>query len=95
MYQREENSELRATIREEARKVISEYMKSSAFTDRKITDTPTDALGVVNRKFVTNSGTSAQRPANKVTGQRYFDTTINKPIYWKGTAWVDSVASVV
>jgi hypothetical protein len=95
MYQKEENSELRATIREEARKVIQEYMKSSAFTDRKITDTPTDALGVVNRKFVTNSGASSSRPASKVQGQRFFDTTINKPIYWKGTAWVDGTSSVV
>ena len=91
----ENNEKLRILIREEAHKVVKEYLKSGAFTDRKLTDTPTDALSVVNRKFVTSNGTSANRPATKVQGQRYFDTTINKPIYWKGTAWVDSVASVV
>ena len=91
----ENNEKLIMLIREEAKRVVMEYMKSSAFTDRKITDTPTDALGVVNRRYVTNNGASTVRPVSPTTGQRYFDTTINKPIYWKGTAWVDSVASVV
>ena len=31
---------------------IEEYMKTSAFTDRKVTDTPTDDLQVVNKKYV-------------------------------------------
>ncbi len=33
-------------------KIIKEYNKSAAFTDRKMTDTPTDALSVVNKKYV-------------------------------------------
>ena len=44
-------------------------------------------------KFVNaaNSGISTQRPTyNLVVGQRYYDTTLNKPIFWNGTSWVDS-----
>lgn len=37
------------------------------------------------------SGTTAQRPSlpsAQYIGFRYFDTTINSPIWWSGTAWV-------
>jgi hypothetical protein len=84
-----DKEEIIKLIREE----IKNYMKTAAFTDRKLTDTPTDALSVVNRKFVTMNGTTAQRPLGSILGQRFFDTTINKPIYWKGTGWVDSQGS--
>jgi hypothetical protein len=44
------------------------------------------------------SGTTAARPtANLVTGQQYFDTTLNKPI-WRNTAntgWVDATGTTV
>jgi len=88
----ENKEEIIKLIREE----IRNYMKTAAFTDRKLTDTPTDALSVVNRKFVTLSGISTARPIGSVTGQRFFDTTINKPIYRKSDgSWVDSTSSVV
>lgn len=37
-------------------------------------------------------GASNNRPSlyDGDTGFRYFDTTLNKPIYWNGTKWVDS-----
>ena len=35
--------------------IIQEYLGSSGFSDRKITDTPTDALQVVNKAYVDNS----------------------------------------
>lgn len=51
--------------------------------------------------FVANRGTTATRPAaltaNDV-GALYFDTTLaaaGKPIFWTGTAWVDSLGIVV
>lgn len=75
--------------------IVQRYMKTAAFTDRKITDTPTDNLAVVNRKFITLNGTSANRPTTSIIGQRYFDTTINKPIYWNGTGFVDSASNYV
>ena len=38
-----------------------------------------------------NSGTSTQRPAyNLVIGQKYYDTTLGKPIFWNGNAWIDA-----
>ena len=36
--------------------IIREYNKSTGFTDRKLTDTPTDALAVVNRNYVRQTG---------------------------------------
>ena len=74
---------------------VQEYMKSNAFTDRKLTDNPTDALQVVNRKYVTLNGTSAQRPLSSVLGQRYWDSTLQKPIYWSGSSFKDSAGNVV
>lgn len=38
-------------------------------------------------------GTSSDRPAFNSSfpaGYQFFDTTINKPIYWTGTTWVDA-----
>lgn len=43
------------------------------------------------------SGTTAQRPvlAAWQAGFTYFDNTINKPIFWKGTGWTDSTGAAV
>lgn len=72
---------------------IKKYLGSNAFTARKLTDTPTDALEVVNRKFVTLNGPTANRPTSSILGQRFYDTTINKPVYWNGVTWKDSAGS--
>lgn len=35
-------------------------------------------------------GTTQNRPSSLITtGYKYFDTTLNKPIWWNGTKWVD------
>lgn len=36
------------------------------------------------------SGVTASRLATPVTGQLFFDTTLGKPVWWNGSAWVDS-----
>lgn len=73
---------------------VKEYMKSSAFTERKLTDDPTDALQVVNRRFLTQNGTTANRPQTSILGLQYFDTTLNKPVYvGNGYAWVDATGT--
>lgn len=64
--------------------------KLMGFTARKLTDTPTDALAVVNRKFVTLNGVTASRPTSSILGQFYFDTTLGYPVWWNGSTWVDS-----
>lgn len=78
-------------------KKIAEYgKKTDSFVARKLSDTPTDALAVVNRKFVTMNGATAGRPTSSIIGQFYFDTTLNKPIWLgNGYSWVDSAGNPV
>ena len=46
--------------------------------------------------FMTNqNGVSAVRPNNPEVGQQYFDTTINKPIWYTGSRWIDSQSNTV
>lgn len=45
--------------------------------------------------FVIENGLSAARPASPVSGQMFFDKTINKPIWYSGTDWVDSSGTIV
>lgn len=71
--------EITKKIDDRIKKLVPEILKGSGFTDRKITDTPTDSLAVVNRKYVQLSGTVATRPIGSVAtmGQSYFATDTN------------------
>lgn len=43
--------------------------------------------------FIKNNicaGVTSSRPININIGFEYFDTTLNKPIWWNGTKWIDS-----
>lgn len=75
--------------------IVQQYLKSSAFSDRKLTDTPTDALSVVNRKFVTQNGSTTQRPTSPTLAQQFWDSSLQKPVYWSGTNWKDSQGNIV
>lgn len=74
--------------------IIKDYFQSRGFTNLKLTDTPPDTLSVVNRKYVNLNGTTANRPKASVVGQRYFDTSIGRPVYWNGSTFVDGAGSV-
>ena len=76
---------------------IKTYNKSQGFFERRITDTPTDAFAVVNRKFVTLNGAIASRPKSSVAviGQHYFATDTSILTIYGGTGWVNSVGSIV
>lgn len=89
--------ELTQKIDERIRKIVPEILKSSAFTNRKITDTPNDALQVVPRKYVTNNGTVANRPISSVAvvGQPYYATDTGIPMTYSSTGWKNGVGSVV
>ncbi len=82
---------------QKVQKVIADYMRSGAFSDRKLTDTPVDALAVVNRKYITNNGTV--RPTSSVVGQPFLDMSLasgrGKPIYWNGIGWIDATGTYV
>jgi len=76
---------------------VRAYDKKSDFIKRKITDTPTDALSVVNRKFVTLNGAIGDRPVSSVAtvGQHYFATDSSILMIYGGTGWVDPTGSIV
>lgn len=86
-------------IEDKIKKVVPVLLQSSAFTQRKLTDTPSDALQVVSRRYVTLNGLSAGRPTNSVIGQFYLDTTLasgrGKPIWWNGSGWIDATGTYV
>jgi len=43
-----------------------------------------------------NLGASEMRPtANLMKGLSYYDTSINKPIWWNGTNWIDATGTIV
>jgi len=92
-----EDTELEKKIKEIIRKELPNILNSTAFTYKKITDTPTDALSVVNRKYTNLNGTVANRPTSSVAtvGQRYFATDLNIPIVFNTTGWYDGVGSIV
>lgn len=41
------------------------------------------------------TGASDSRPTDIAKGFQYFDTTLNKPIWWNGSAWVDATGAEV
>ncbi|WP_063285576.1 hypothetical protein [Secundilactobacillus collinoides] len=53
--------------------------------------TPADDSKVVHLSM----GATTDRPTGQVTGYQYFDTTLNKPIWYTGTAWVDATGTTV
>lgn len=77
--------------------LMPQYLQQQAFTQRKLTDTPTDALQVVPRKFVTNNGTVANRPVSSVAtvGQPYLATDTGIPMTYTSAGWVNGVGSIV
>lgn len=84
-------------IDERIKKLVPEIFKSSGFTDRKLTDTPTDKNSVVPRGYVNMNGSIAGRPVSSIAtvGQFFLDTNSNLPM-WKVTAgWVNGVGSII
>ena len=91
------DEQIKKEIKQVITETIREYNRSSAFNGRTLTDTPTDALSVVNRKFVTLSSNLGARPVSSVAvvGQRFFDLTNNVPIWYTTAGWRNSVGSIV
>lgn len=76
---------------------IKFFLQRGAFSARKLTDTPTDSLEVVNRRYVTNNGSVAGRPTSSVAtvGQFYLNTQNNQPMWYTTAGWVNGVSSIV
>lgn len=54
-----------------------------------------EAFGDAIKKVSSTAIPSSIRPHNANVGQSFFDTTLNKPIWWVGTYWVDSDSNKV
>lgn len=42
-----------------------------------------------------NIGTTAARPTSPYVGQEYFDTTLNRPIWYGNTGWINASGTAV
>ena len=52
--------------------------------------------GTNNKPFAINdTGATTARPTGQAVGYQYFDTTLNKPIWYNGSNWVDSTGTTV
>jgi hypothetical protein len=40
-------------------------------------------------------GATGARTASPATGAVFLDTTLDKPVFWNGTAWIDSTGATV
>jgi hypothetical protein len=49
----------------------------------------------LSNKPVPQGGPTGSRPGSPVLYMNYFDTTLNKPIWWNGTNWVNSSGATV
>lgn len=48
-----------------------------------------------NKVKIWENGVTGNRPSSPAIGQRYFDTTLGKPIWYNGTNWVDANGAIV
>lgn len=81
----------------EIQKIVKDYLKTSAFTGRKLTDTPTDNYMVTPRGYVNLNGTVANRPKSSVAsvGQSFFATDTAIPMTYSVGGWRNGVGSIV
>jgi hypothetical protein len=68
---------------------VREIYDSPAARDRAFRD-------AINRLLRdTMSGATAQRPAQPVVAQRYYDTDLGIPIWWNGSVWKNAAGATV
>lgn len=56
--------------------------------------TPINCYNFLGEKVIPTSGPTSSRPLNPESGFEYYDTDINKPVYWNGTEWIDPTQSI-
>ncbi len=54
-----------------------------------------DSKSLVTKEYVELNGVGGSRPGTPAIGQFYFDTTLVKPIWYSGSAWVDATGTTV
>ena len=85
------------TLERDVIAIVKKFLRNGAFTEDKITDTPTDAYSVVPRKYLTANGMVEDRPVSSVAvvGQPYLATDTNIPMTYTAAGWVNGVGSIV
>ena len=75
---------------------ITEYYKGDNKDINNYVDWTHDENWQIINKLST-FGNIAERPKlnSEIKGYQYFDTTLNKPIWWTGTKWVDATGADV
>ena len=68
--------------------------------DYEVINTATGETGDVTKKMFDEvsqmvGGAGSTRPSSPSTGTVFFDTSIGKPIWWSGSAWVDATGTSV
>lgn len=65
--------------------------------DKRVGDTPNDALQLVPKKYVNLNGLVANRPSSSVAsvGQFFLATNTGLPMWYTTAGWVDGVGSVI
>ena len=66
---------------------------SDAAFDKNFIILKNELLAFEDRMYAT--GSTVGRPLQPKVGQQYFDTTLNKPVFFSGTAWVDATGTEV
>ena len=93
-----EENNIKKLIDERIKKIVPDILRTS-FAVKKITDTPTDDLQVVPRKYVNMNGSVVSRPNSSVAtmGQFYFavDTGIPMRYNRSSSVWVNGSGSTV
>lgn len=74
--------------------LLTDYVSGSTYSTINSEDSINSAIGKLEagiKSLTTNSyGDTESRPSDNITvGYKYFDTTLNKPMWWNGTKWVD------
>lgn len=65
-------------------------------TEHKTPETVADPVRVGSCAMQTTAnGATENRPGAAISGQMYFDTTLKKPIWFNGSAWVDATGATV
>lgn len=66
---------------------------SDAAFDKNFIILKNELLAFEDRMYAT--GSTVGRPIEPRVGQQYFDTTLNKPVFFSGSAWVDATGTEV
>lgn len=72
--------------------LLREKLSDAAF-DKNFIILKNELLAFEGRMYAT--GSTVGRPLEPKVGQQYFDTTLNKPVFFSGTAWVDATGTEV